>query len=104
MAKSKDQLKIGVLLSYLNLAISSIIPFVYTPVMLRILGQNEYGCSLLRILPLGTCHSSPSALAARSCDTSVFIGQKDKRKRKKKHWAFFCCCIVLLQCLLCSVV
>lgn len=31
------------MLSYLNLAISSIIPFVYTPVMLRILGQAEYG-------------------------------------------------------------
>lgn len=39
----KNQLKIGVILSYINLAISSIIPFVYTPVMLRILGQSEYG-------------------------------------------------------------
>ena len=53
MAKSKDQLKIGVLLSYLNLAISSIIPFVYTPVMLRILGQNEYGLFSLAHTAIG---------------------------------------------------
>lgn len=38
-----SQLRTGVVLSYLNLAISSIIPFVYTPVMLGILGQAEYG-------------------------------------------------------------
>ena len=41
--RSNNQLRTGVVLSYLNLAISSIIPFVYTPVMLGILGQAEYG-------------------------------------------------------------
>lgn len=41
--KTRNQLRSGVLLSYLNLAISSIIPFVYTPIMLDILGQAEYG-------------------------------------------------------------
>ena len=41
--KKISQLRSGVVLSYLNLAISSIIPFVYTPVMLEILGQAEYG-------------------------------------------------------------
>lgn len=30
-------------LSYLNLAISFVIPFVYTPLMLKMLGQAEYG-------------------------------------------------------------
>ena len=40
---SKNQLKSGVILSYINLAIGTIIPFIYTPVMLRILGQSEYG-------------------------------------------------------------
>ena len=41
--RKNNQLRTGVVLSYLNLAISSIIPFVYTPVMLSILGQAEYG-------------------------------------------------------------
>lgn len=43
MFKKKDQLKTGVILSYINLGLSCIIPFIYTPVMLRLLGQSEYG-------------------------------------------------------------
>ena len=39
----KNELKAGVILSYINLRIGSIIPFVYTPIMLRMLGQAEYG-------------------------------------------------------------
>lgn len=39
----KNQLRAGVIISYMNLAISTIIPFVYTPIMLRMLGQAEYG-------------------------------------------------------------
>ena len=38
-----NQLRSGVILSYLNLGISFLIPFAYTPVMLGILGQEEYG-------------------------------------------------------------
>ena len=43
MKREINQLHSGVWLSYLNLAISSLIPFVYTPVMLDMLGQAEYG-------------------------------------------------------------
>ena len=39
----KNQLRSGVYLSYVNLAISCVIPFLYTPIMLRMLGQAEYG-------------------------------------------------------------
>ena len=39
----KSQLKIGIVLSYVNMAISNIIAIAYTPVMLRLLGQSEYG-------------------------------------------------------------
>ena len=39
----KNQLRSGVYLSYINLAISCLIPFLYTPIMLEILGQAEYG-------------------------------------------------------------
>ena len=37
------QLKAGVRLSYLTLALSNIIALVYTPFMLRLMGQSEYG-------------------------------------------------------------
>lgn len=41
--KKINELKAGALLSYVNLAISCIIPIVYTPIMLQILGKSEYG-------------------------------------------------------------
>ena len=41
--KSINELKAGALLSYVNLGISTVIPLFYTPVMLRLLGQAEYG-------------------------------------------------------------
>lgn len=38
-----NQIKVGSLLTYVNLAISCIIPLFYTPIMLDILGQENYG-------------------------------------------------------------
>lgn len=38
-----NELKVGSILTYINLFISCIIPLFYTPIMLRILGQSEYG-------------------------------------------------------------
>lgn len=38
-----NQLKTGAVISYLNLIIGNIIPFIYTPIMLRLLGRAEYG-------------------------------------------------------------
>lgn len=37
------EIKKGVVLNYLNMAIGSLIPLFYTPIMLRLLGQDEYG-------------------------------------------------------------
>lgn len=38
-----NQLKGGVVLSYLSIAVGIVISVIYTPAMLRLLGQNEYG-------------------------------------------------------------
>lgn len=38
-----SQRKSGVILSYLSQAIQIVSGLVYTPIMLRILGQSEYG-------------------------------------------------------------
>lgn len=38
-----NQLRAGVLMTYVNIGLGSLIPFVYTPIMLRLLGQSEYG-------------------------------------------------------------
>ncbi len=53
--------KLGVILQYSQMALSILISFIYTPVMLRILGQSEYGIynlsnsiiSYLSLLSLG---------------------------------------------------
>ena len=43
MKKNVSQLKVGVILSYIQMALGSLISLVYTPVMLKYMGQNEYG-------------------------------------------------------------
>lgn len=56
-----NQIKSGTILSYLQIGLGAVINLLYTPVMLRILGQNEYGLyntvsstiSMLSILNLG---------------------------------------------------
>ncbi len=40
---AKSQLRQGVVLSYVNMAIGTLIPMFYTPIMLDLLGQSEYG-------------------------------------------------------------
>ena len=38
-----NQFKIGVILSYVNNGVILLIGLVYTPIMIRFLGQSEYG-------------------------------------------------------------
>lgn len=57
----KNQLKMGSLLSYLQMGLGIVIGIVYTPFMIRLLGQSEYGLyntasstiSMLSVLSLG---------------------------------------------------
>ena len=53
MKQVKDQLKAGALLSYVNLGLSSLIPILYTPIMLCILGKEEYGLYSLSSSTIG---------------------------------------------------
>lgn len=57
MAKQVSQLKLGVLLSYSQMLLGIVIGLLYTPVMIRLLGQSEYGlyntvCSMISLLGL----------------------------------------------------
>ncbi len=59
--KNRNELKIGALLSYLQMALGVIIGLAYTPIMIRLLGESEYGLyntvsstiAILSILELG---------------------------------------------------
>ena len=58
---SSVEKKLGVILQYSQMGLNILISFIYTPVMLRILGQSEYGIynlsnsiiSYLSLLSLG---------------------------------------------------
>lgn len=55
--KEKNQLRIGIVLNYVNMGIGNLIPIFYTPLMLSLLGQSEYGlyklsCSFTSYLSL----------------------------------------------------
>ena len=43
MKNEKSQLRLGVILNYVNIVLGNLIPVFYTPVMLSLLGQSEYG-------------------------------------------------------------
>ena len=59
--KSDKQIKLGAVLSYAQMALNVIVGMIYTPLMIRLLGQSEYGLyntvastiSMLSILNLG---------------------------------------------------
>ena len=58
---SSTEKKLGIILQYIQMALSILINFIYTPIMLRILGKSEYGIynlsnsiiSYLSLLSLG---------------------------------------------------
>ena len=79
MHKNVNQLKMGTLLSYLTIAIQNISAIIYTPLMLRFLGQNEYG-----LYQLGS--TTVSYLGLLSLGLSSFIiNIRLKIKRKKSE-------------------
>ena len=41
--KGRSQIKWGMVLSFINIGIGNIIPLFYTPIMLSLMGKNEYG-------------------------------------------------------------
>lgn len=43
MKQDSNQLKAGIVLNYVNMILGNLIPIFYTPVMLSLLGQSEYG-------------------------------------------------------------
>lgn len=43
MKEQISQLKIGIVLNYVNLLLGGVVPLLYTPIMLKILGIEEYG-------------------------------------------------------------
>lgn len=86
----KNQRKIGAVLSYAVIALNMLIGIGYTPILIRMLGQSEYGLysiinsviSYLTVMDMGFGN-------AIIIYTSRYINQKDKEKQDKLHGMFF---------------
>lgn len=84
MNDSKSQLKVGLLLNYINLLLGSLIPLFYTPIMLHILGQEEYGLyklsgsitSYLSLIAFGL----GAAITRYLIKARIEIGEEEERK------------------------
>ena len=96
----KNELKSGVILSYVNLGLGTIIPFIYTPIMLKMLGQSEYGLfslassavSYLSLLSLGFGSTIIRYI-------SKYRAEEDKES-EEKSFGFF----LILYCMLAVLV
>jgi len=71
MNKDENQLKIGVFLNYVNMFFGNLIPIFYTPIMLSLLGQNEYG--LYKLSSSVTSYLSLISLGIGSAVTRYLI-------------------------------
>ncbi|MDD3304285.1 MAG: oligosaccharide flippase family protein [Clostridia bacterium] len=85
----KNQIKLGVILSYISLFVTNIVGLVYTPIMLKYMGQSEYGLyslvasiiGYLTVLDLGFGN-------AIIVYTSKYIASGKKEEESKLHGMF----------------
>lgn len=103
---SIDQRKAGVLLSYMGEVVKILVNLIYTPIMLRLLGQSEYGLyqlvysvvSYLSLLSLGF-GSSYLRFYSR------YKAQKDEDGVAKLNGMFMIIfCLISLICVGCGIV
>lgn len=83
---SAKQIKLGMILSYLNLGIGNLIPFFYTPIMLELLGQSEYG--LYKIASSTTSYLSLMAFGIGSAVSRFIIKARTQEGKDAEERMF----------------
>lgn len=83
MKKIKDQLKIGIILNYINLIVGNLIPIFYTPIMLELLGQNEYG--LYKLASSVTSYVSLISMGIGSAMTRYLIKSRTEEGKDSEQ-------------------
>lgn len=86
MPKEKSQLKIGVILNYLNIGLGNLIPIFYTPIMLGILGQGEYG--LYKLSSSVTSYLSLMSMGIGSAVTRYLIKAREEEGKESEEKVF----------------
>lgn len=93
---SKNQIAIGAVLSYIQIAVGALITFLYTPFMMRLLGQSEYG--LYNTVSSVIFSLSLLSLGFGSCYVkfySVYNAQKNTREINKLNGMFMTIFLVI---------
>lgn len=83
MSSNKSQLKSGLILNYINIILGTLIPIFYTPVMLNILGQNEYG--LYKLSSGVTSYLSLMSLGIGSAVTRYLIKANIEKGKEEEE-------------------
>lgn len=83
MSKGKSQLKIGIVLNYLNIILGNLIPVFYTPIMLNLLGQSEYG--LYKLSSSVTSYLSLISLGIGSAVTRYLIKAREEEGKEAEE-------------------
>lgn len=83
MKEEKSQLKIGIVLNYLNMGLGNLIPIFYTPIMLALLGQSEYG--LYKLSSSVTSYLSLISMGIGSAVTRYLIKAKTEKGQEEEE-------------------
>lgn len=86
MAQEKSQLKIGIMLSYVNMIVGNLIPIFYTPIMLSLLGQSEYG--LYKLASSVTSYLSLISMGLGSAITRYLIKSREEEGKEAEERMF----------------
>ena len=86
---NKSQLRSGVILSYLTLALSTLIPFFYTPIMLRLLGDAEYGLFSLSNSVIGYLSLLSFGFGGTIVRYITLYRAKGEKKKVENTFSFF---------------
>lgn len=86
MTQKKSQLKIGIILNYVNMILGNLIPIFYTPIMLALLGQSEYG--LYKLASSVTSYLSLISLGLGSAITRYLIKSREEEGKEAEERIF----------------
>lgn len=83
MEQKKSQLKIGIVLNYVNTILGNLIPVFYTPIMLSLLGQKEYG--LYKLSSSVTSYLSLISLGIGSAVVRYLIKSREEEGKEAEE-------------------
>lgn len=83
---ARSQLRIGIILNYINIGLGSLIPIFYTPIMLNLLGKSEYG--LYKLASSLTGYLSLVSLGMGAAITRYIIKAREEEGKEAEEQVF----------------